>query len=181
MTDGDLLFPGQSLPAGHCAVLVRRERKGGVVVEKPATREGGENNDSPRVTGLEGLNAGNANAKTKVYAYHIAAAQRAYTHPEPGLNEALLRSVAKEKTNSATTTLTVMHLCGNKWCVEASHLVVGSKRYNDQQTSCHRGLQSATSLAEVEQVQDGYCRHTVKCWTVVYRGDYNEAGAHEWE
>ncbi|KAH7062723.1 hypothetical protein BKA63DRAFT_190243 [Paraphoma chrysanthemicola] len=46
---------------------------------------------------------------------------------------------------------------------------------------CHRGLQSATSLAEVGQVQDGYCRHTVKCWPVVYKGDYNESVAHEWE
>jgi hypothetical protein len=67
LTDGDLLFPGQSLPFGHCAVLVRREKRGGVVVEKPALREGGENNDSPRVTGLEGLTAGKANAKSKVY------------------------------------------------------------------------------------------------------------------
>ncbi|KAH7070817.1 hypothetical protein FB567DRAFT_422162, partial [Paraphoma chrysanthemicola] len=154
LTHGDLLFPGQDLPFGHCAVLVRRERKGGAVVETPALREGGENNDSPRITGLEGLTAGNANGKSKIYAYHIAAAQRAYTHPEPGLTEALLRSVAKNKTNSSTTTLTVMHLCGNKWCVEGSHLAVGSKKYNDQQTFCHRGLQSAISLAEVGQVQN---------------------------
>lgn len=154
-----------------------------MVSETPALREGGENNDSPRVTGMEGLNVSGDSKKTKLYAYHIAAARRAYTSPESGLTERLLRSVAKDKTSRSSTAepLTVMHLCGNKWCVEGSHLVVGRKSYNDQQTACHRGLQSATSSAEIDQIQASYCRHTVTCWTVVYRGDYNEAGAHEWE
>lgn len=146
-------------------------------------REGGENNDAPRVTGLEGLNVARSSTKTKVYAYHIAAAHRAYTQPESGLTEDLLRSVAKDKTHQPSTTepLTVMHLCGNKWCVEGSHLVVGRKKYNDQQTACHRGLQSALSSDEVAQIQAAYCRHSVKCWTVVYGGDYSSVGGHEWE
>lgn len=154
--------------------------------ELPARREGGDNNDAPRVTGLEGLDvaSGKESAKTKVYAYHVAAAHRAYTQPESGLTEDLLRSVARDKSLAPFTTmepLTIMHLCGNKWCVEGSHLVVGRKRYNDQQTACHRGLQSASSLSEVAQIQAAYCHHTVKCWTVVYRGDYNESDRHEWD
>lgn len=182
LNDRDLAFLGQHLPLGHCLVLKRRTRKQGVVSESPALREGGENNDSPRVTGLEGLCVSGNSRKTKVYAYHIAAAQRAYTSPESGLTEDLLRSVAKDKTaDPSTEPLTVMHLCGNKWCVEGAHLVVGRKRYNDEQTACHRGLQSAISSDEIAQIQASYCRHTIKCWTVVYRGDYNEGGSHQWE
>jgi hypothetical protein len=184
--DGDLAFPGQQLPFGHCSILMRRTRRRGAVSESPALRDGGDNNDSPRVTGVEGLDVHGSitSAKTKVYAYHIAAAHRAYTSPESGLTEALLRSVARDKSSLPSNTakpLTVMHLCGNKWCVEGGHLVVGRKSYNDQQTACHRGLQSATTSAEVDQIWASYCRHTVKCWTVVYRGDYSEAGSHEWE
>lgn len=151
--------------------------------EAPALREGGDNNDSPRVTGMEGLRVSGDSKKTKIYVYHIAAAQRAYTSPESGLTVDLLRSVAKDKSCRPSTTepLTIMHLCGNKWCVEGAHLVVGRKSYNDQQTACHRGLQSSKSSVEIAQIQASYCRHSVKCWTVVYRGDYNEAGAHQWQ
>ena len=183
MNDGDLTFFGQQLPFGHCSVLMRRARKKGIVTESPALREGGDNDDAPRVTGLDGLSTSGDSRKIKIYAYHIAAAQKAYTSPESGLSEDLLRSVAKDKTKLASTTkpLTVMHLCGNKWCVEGAHLVIGSKRYNEQQTACHRGLQSSSSSDQVAQIQASYCQHTVKCWTVVYKGDYNGARAHMWE
>jgi hypothetical protein len=182
LNDGDLAYPGQPLPFGHCSVLMRRTRRQGVVAEMPALREGGDNNDSPRVTGLEGLNVSGESKKTKLYAYHIAAARQAYTNPHSGLTEDLLRSVARDKSaRSSSAPLTVMHLCGNKWCMEGKHMVVGRKRYNDQQTACHRGLQSATCSEDADQIRAVYCRHTIKCWTVVYQGDYNEAGAHDWE
>jgi len=182
LNNRDLAFSGQTLPFGHCSVLMRRTRRQGVVTESPALREGGDNNDSPRVTGLKGLIvAGKTTSmQTKVYAYHIAAAHRAYTQPESGLTEDLLRSVAKDKSRLSTEPLTIMHLCGNKWCVEGSHLVIGRKKYNDQQTACHRGLQSSLNSVEVAQIQAVYCRHTTKCWTVVYRGDYGVAYCHEW-
>jgi hypothetical protein len=185
LSDLDLAFSGQNLSLGHCSVIVRRTiRKGtGLVSETPALCEGGKNADSPRVTGVEGLGVRGESRKTKLYAYHIAAAYQAYTNPTPGLSERHLRSVAKDKSTQPLVVdqLSVMHLCGNKWCVEGAHLVVGSKKYNDQQTACHRGLQSATSLLQVNCITESYCQHTVKCWTLVYRGNYSKLSYHQWE
>lgn len=183
LTQQDLAFKDQTLPFGHCSVLLRRTRKGGVVLETPAIREGGNNNDSPRITGLRGLcvHGKASSVQTKIYAYHLAAAYHAYNSPRVGLTEHLLRSVAREKSRRVADTHTIMHLCGNKWCVEGLHLVVGRKQYNDQQTACHRGLQSSLNSQEVAQVQEAYCRPTIKCWTVLYKGVYSEAWKHEWE
>jgi hypothetical protein len=140
-----------------------------------------KNNDSLRATGLAGLNGKN-NEKTKLHAYHIATTHRAYTCPETGHSADLLHSVSQTKKSSSNTeTLTIMHLCGKKWCVNGAHLFVGRKKYNDQQTACHHGLQSQTSQDDIAKIQELYCKHSTKCWTIVYKVEYSEVEAHEWE
>ena len=64
---------------------------------------------------------------------------------------------------------TVLHLCGNKWCCSSGHYFVGSKVFNDEQTSCHKGLHNAVSLEEYLQIQACYCKHEPKCWAMPCR------------
>lgn len=61
---------------------------------------------------------------------------------------------------------------------EADVLAVGSKKLNDEQYCCHRGLQSAVSLVEYNQILQFYCKHDPKCWTVRYQGVFSDA--HSW-
>ncbi len=78
--------------------------------------------------------------------------------------------LAKEGNPEATT---IMHLCGNKWCLEPGHYFVGTKRFNDDQAYCHRGLHKAGSRVEYEQIQSVYCKHDVKCWANPYKGEFD--------
>jgi Zinc-binding loop region of homing endonuclease len=76
-----------------------------------------------------------------------------------------LLAISKTKTDvgaNGTKALTLMHLCGNKWCLEASHYFVGSKAFNNQ-VHCHFGLHSAEMLEEYLGVQSLYCKHKPKC------------------
>lgn len=106
----------------------------------------------------------------------MLAAHRAYTAPSPGFTAADLAAVTPDKRSSSPRT--ILHLCGHKWCMNAEHYVIGSKHLNDEQTACHRGLQSAGSAEEYLGVQKYYCHHPQKCWTIVYKGDY--ADQPEW-
>jgi hypothetical protein len=47
---------------------------------------------------------------------------------------------------------------------------IRSKRLNDEQTSCHRVLQSVETREEYDIVTQYACRHPVKCFAVVYNG-----------
>jgi hypothetical protein len=84
-----------------------------------------------------------------------------------------LEAVSKTKMEANANgekALTIMHLCGNKWCLEASHLFVGSKAFNDNQVHCHFGLHSTITLEEYLQVQASFCKHKPKCWALPYKG-----------
>jgi hypothetical protein len=84
-----------------------------------------------------------------------------------------LMAVSKSKTEvkaNGEKALTIMHLCGNKWCLEASHYHVGTKAFNDNQVHCHFGLHSAATLEEYLQIQASYCKHEPKCWALPYEG-----------
>ena len=109
----------------------------------------------------------------KVYIYHIIAANRARTAPSPQLNLALLETVSQSKPQGQTP-MTILHLCGHKWCMYAFHYAIGTKRLNDEQTSCHRGLQSAQTRESYDLVERAYCQHTPRCWTVVYKAPYQD-------
>ena len=83
-----------------------------------------------------------------------------------------LRAVSQDKRDGSP--VTIVHLCGHKWCMNENHLDIKSKRYNDEQYSCHRGLQSAKGQNEYLQVQNGYCKHAEKCWTIAYQGQFED-------
>ena len=74
--------------------------------------------------------------------------------------------------------MTILHLCGHKWCMNPEHLAVGTKRLNDEQTHCHRGLQSAGTGEELALVGGVYCKHSVRCWSIVYGGAFRDF--HPW-
>lgn len=179
LQDDDLKVPGQPLPFGHCSIMVRRtQTKGGPIREISAVREGGSNNDAPRLVPAIG-----SLGREKVSAYHLAAVNQAYSKPFPGLNIPLLQSVStdKKKDDASPDALTIMHLCGNKWCLEGTHLFVGRKKYNDGQVSCHRHLQMAGSVDLIDGFRRDYCPHAVKCWAVVYKDGLDEGRQIVWE
>ena len=111
----------------------------------------------------------------KVYAYHIMLAHKAYSRPDPRVDSARLALLSQDKRDPCP--LTILHLCGHRWCQNPDHLTIGTKRWNDEQTSCHRMLQSATSTEEYEAARR-VCRHGDRCWTVVYGGEF--ADRHAW-
>ena len=166
LTNDDLAFP-QTLPFGHCMVYIDRKRTRATIQETIKLLEGGTNNDSPRTSLLAGTSG------KKVYCYHILAAYRAYNDPTPTFNLDRLRRVAQNKSNKeGTQHLTILHLCGHKWCMNMDHLAIGTKVLNDEQTACHRGLQAAQTPQDLEAVSWAYCRHPTKCWTCVYTGRF---------
>jgi len=88
-----------------------------------------------------------------------------------------LQSVSQSKRKSETPPQTVMHLCGNKWCMNSGHFFVGSKTFNDQQGLCHWGLHHALSLEQYLGVQEHFCKHQPRCWAVPYSGVLDLAAA----
>lgn len=166
-SDRDLKFSGHLTSAsalhGHCCYL-RTQKKG----QNPVIKllELGANNDSPR-TGLLGGAVG-----TKIYIYHILARHKAELAPRGGLTMDRLRLVSQDKRDKSPWT--IVHLCGHKWCMNENHLDIKSKRYNDEQYSCHRGLQGAQSQYEYLGVQRDYCKHAEKCWTINYDGVFKD-------
>jgi len=79
---------------------------------------------------------------SKVYIYHILTAHKAASQPTMTLTSSRLNEVSQEKRDAKP--LTILHKCGHKWCMNEDHYDIGPKCYNEEQTSCHRGLQSST-------------------------------------
>lgn len=69
--------------------------------------------------------------------------------------------------------LTVLHLCGHKWCMNVNHYQVGYKLFNEQQVYCHHFLHNSTTAEEYEEARK-LCDHRRKCWTNVYTGALND-------
>jgi len=177
LLDTNLAYPGQDSiikKYGHCKFWMNRERKGATIQETPKLIEGGTNNDAPRVSfTFPGVKAG-----TKFYTYHVVAIEAILSGTNKHLSMSKLEAVSKHK-NEANA-LTVVHLCGHKWCLNADHYRIRTKKYNDQQVFCHFGLQSAVDHRELKTMRDFYCKHTPnKCWTINYGGDF--ASGHVWE
>ncbi|SPQ96450.1 unnamed protein product (mitochondrion) [Plasmodiophora brassicae] len=150
--DADMLF-------GNHTSTCRLLHQGGVA----KLLEGGSNNDSPRIT-IRGV---------KYYAYHIVArvACELYRRdPVVNLAPAFTQTdlAALKQVKGSDTDQTLMHLCGNKWCLNAQHYFVGTKRYNDTQTHCHFGLFNAASDNDYDMIVQHYCKHSPKCFANVY-------------
>lgn len=112
------------------------------------------------------------NRDLKIHNYHVLAAYKANIDPLETLNLDLLRAVSTDKKEEKAWT--VLHLCGHKWCHSPDHLAMGPKVFNDEQTWCHRMLQSVETEEEYNSVRRFACKHRLRCWTVVYRGGWKD-------
>jgi hypothetical protein len=149
---------------GHCRVLFQRSKLAdGREIEIPKLREGGGNNDHPRMS-IE---------KRKFPVYHLVAVDKAVRDPTSRLSMDLLNEVSSDKTEQHAKT--ILHLCGHMFCVSDRHIQVGSKVLNDEQSACHRILQSATSLEEYTTLRNSACKHTSRCWTILYDGVFGDS------
>lgn len=172
LTDADLLFPGQTAAVkyGHCKYwVVREEKQPGSFTETPKLVEGGTNNDAPRVQ-PRGMTK-------KVYIYHLLAYDAAL-RGDKHLTEAKLNAVSRSKKEDQA--LTIVHLCGHKWCLNTDHYRVRAKKYNDEQEYCHFGLQKAADPQKLDMIRYWYCGHRpIACWTINYREPFATIKA-EW-
>jgi hypothetical protein len=84
-----------------------------------------------------------------------------------------LESVTQTKSKTDVATKSIMHLCGNKWCMNSGHYFVGTKIFNDEQSFCHKGLHNAITLQEYLSIQLCYCKHTPKCWANPHAGEFD--------
>lgn len=92
--------------------------------------------------------------------------------PTENLSDQHIAEVSADKVEDGAKT--ILHGCGHKFCNAPEHLSIGSKRLNDEQSACHRALQSASSLEEYNIIRRYACRHDPKCWTVIYGGQYSD-------
>lgn len=165
MTDQQCIIPLQEPAFDHCKVLYQFVKEDNVITEKPVLTSDFKGHDSPRVTVH----------REKVYCYHIVARVAAEKNIS-GLYFTLddLMSLHPEKsTRYDAEIMSLMHLCGNKWCVNCRHYYVGTKVYNDQQAACHFGLHNALTPENYHAIQDHYCKHSVKCWANLYSFPFN--------
>lgn len=63
---------------------------------------------------------------------------------------------------------TVSHLCGNGGCARPGHLLIESKKINDERTMCHKFLRRCESVLEARVVRK-LCPHSPKCFTNIYK------------
>lgn len=67
--------------------------------------------------------------------------------------------------------LVISHLCGTRNCLNPQHLVLESKRVNDERTHCHfvmMNILATTGFDGIERFyQVGGCKHFPKCGTLV--------------
>lgn len=164
LSDEDLHIPVQH-EFGHCWIYEQRlKTPNNQIVKKVKLLEGGTN-DAPRWM----------YGSRKIPIYHILARVSAYkTDNNPDFlrpttfSERDLLQVSPTKANTGPEVYTLMHLCGNKWCMNHQHYHIGKKRYNDQQTSCHLGLHNVDTEQQYKMIQQNYCKHAKKCWANVY-------------
>jgi Zinc-binding loop region of homing endonuclease len=167
LTDNELLFNSlQSHNYGHCCIYYQRQYASDYyITEQVKLIEGGSNNDAPRWM-CEGR---------KVPMYHVLA--RVAAHRQSIYPNLHLSNITLSELNQVTPTkdnlrnpkaLSIMHLCGNKWCMNPKHYFVGQKKYNDQQTMCHFGLHNSYTFEEYHSIQLNYCKHSTKCWANIY-------------
>jgi Zinc-binding loop region of homing endonuclease len=178
---------------GDCWAYFTRTKVAGMITEKLKIQEAGGNNDAPRWTAgkikyymyhVMALHAARVighgvtvqkTTQTTISSFFTGAA--ATNTGRLALPNQLLftiedlESVQQSKVKWTTLPKTVMHLCGNKWCMNPRHFFIGLKVFNDEQAYCHKGLHNVSSLAEYLMVQSCYCKHVPKCWGLCYSGE----------
>jgi len=77
--------------------------------------------------------------------------------------ERISKMVASKKGDSEM----ISHLCGTEGCIVPQHIIVETKRINDERTMCHfcmNNIRSKNGVASVTQAMDlGLCPHKPPC------------------
>jgi len=105
------------------------------------------------------------NSKKVAWAYHVVAFFK--------FGRKLMETVAS---NKSQTDLVISHLCGSKlFCCNPDHLVLESKKINDERTHCHYCVRNILDKFQYDwdDARDrlgmffeiGSCNHTPKCCT----------------
>ncbi|PWY96872.1 hypothetical protein BCV70DRAFT_209043 [Testicularia cyperi] len=125
---------------GHCKNLFTQMRSSTGTQEEVKLSERGETSHNAPKTG-------NLILKKKVFIYHVLAAHKAYMATDPSsLTVEQLWQYKQEKATPSAKLFTIMHLCGNRWCMNVDHYYISSKQYNNKQTACHWGLQLVNTI-----------------------------------
>jgi hypothetical protein len=77
-----------------------------------------------------------------------------------------IKKVSQSKKGS--NSYTISHLCGNGGCARPGHLLIESKKNNDERTMCHIFLRRCRSCYEAKLVRR-LCPHKPKCFVNVYK------------
>lgn len=68
---------------------------------------------------------------------------------------------------SGESAYSISHLCGNGACARPGHLLVESKKTNDERVHCHFVMRHCKTVQEMDVVRS-VCPHTPKCFTNRY-------------
>lgn len=76
------------------------------------------------------------------------------------------------ESSKSGSSLTISHLCGTRFCINERHLILETKRINDERVHCHTVLHRVARARGYDAVRalvlqyPEICSHTPKCWEV---------------
>jgi hypothetical protein len=92
--------------------------------------------------------------KKVAYGYQVVALEK--------FGEAELTKVSATKSEEGA--LTISHLCGTAFCLNADHIVLEAKTVNDERTKCHFVMQVADDLGRLPALRElEVCPHLPAC------------------
>lgn len=113
-------------------------------------------------------------AGNKQYAYQSVALAAAYMQHE-GLIDGLpytMEQVHQVTQGKRSTSMTILHRCGNAFCLNPFHFGIDSKEANDEEEFCHHFLRKSRTYEEYSHVQRTcsifHCPNGNMCFTNVY-------------
>ena len=113
-------------------------------------------------------------AGNKQYAYQTVAEAAAYLQHQ-GLLEGLpytMEQVQEVTQGKRATSMTILHRCGNAFCLNPFHFSIGTKEANDEEEFCHHFLRKCRTCEQYSNVQNTcssfHCPNGELCYTNVY-------------
>lgn len=117
-------------------------------------------------------------AGNKQYAYQTMALGASYLQHE-GLLDGLpytMVQVHQVTQGKRATSMTILHRCGNAYCLNPFHYGIGTKASNDEEECCHHFLRKCRTRDEYSHVQRTcsmfHCPNGELCYTNVYDLDH---------
>jgi len=68
--------------------------------------------------------------------------------------------------SKAGTDLTISHVCGSRFCLNGTHMVLEAKQVNDKRVHCHVFLAYVTDASKRHVLAQDHCPHSPKCYSV---------------